>query len=101
MKRRLLVLLATGVMGLLFFVAPSAGANGDGGGCYPPTAACVTTTTTGVVATTAAQAPSGEELARTGSDSTVPYTAIAAVLIAGGGLAVSVARRQRAHRADA
>ena len=103
MKKRLLVLLATGVMGLLFFAAPHSAHAQDSGECYPPTAECVTTTTIGVVATTAAQAPSasGDELARTGSDTTIPYTAIAAVLIAGGGLAVIATRKRASNRTNA
>jgi LPXTG-motif cell wall-anchored protein len=92
-----LVLLATGVMGLMFFIAPNSAHAQEA--CYPPGAAtCPSTSTTEAVSPTEAttEATSGSELARTGSDTTVPYTAIAAVLIAGGGLAV-VATRKRAR----
>jgi LPXTG-motif cell wall-anchored protein len=80
----------------LTFSASSAQAQTESNECYPPTAECGSTTSIAVVATTAAQAPTGDELARTGSDTTVPYTAIAAVLIAGGGLIVLAGRRRSA-----
>jgi LPXTG-motif cell wall-anchored protein len=82
------------VLGLTLFVLPASGAQAQEA-CYPPgSATCPTTSTTAPAVAPTEAAQSGTELARTGSSSTMPLSAVAAVLIAAGGLFVLVTRRR-------
>src|SRR5438093_12339946 len=69
-KRRVLVLLAMSVMGVLVLFAPAA-AHAQTSSCYPPGQSC-SSASASAVSQTSATVEQGTTIPRTGSNSTVP-----------------------------